>query len=143
MILIKTQWFRKVYKLKLIYILNFAFINFLFITKLYLSKSYKTYFLIIFTKYIKKPSSAGIIKKINSRKELLLIIINTICICIIHFRSNYLNFLILIRETSALYITYKAVVIITVIEDAGEEERVSEEVITLFVLLSLSFLKLI
>jgi hypothetical protein len=124
-------------------ILNLALANFFFITRLCLSKNCKIYLLIIFTEYIKKPSSAGVIKRINSRKESLSITINAICIYMIYLRNNHLNLSMLIRETNALYVAYKAVVIITAIKGVGEEEDVSEEVATLLISLSLSSLRLI
>jgi hypothetical protein len=145
----KARWFGEVYRLKLICILNFVLANFFFITRLCLSKSCKIYLLIVFVEYIRKPFSVGVIKRTNSRKELLLITINIICIYMIYFRSNYLNFSILIREISVLYEVYEALVIIAVIKGAGEkegvgeEEGVVEEVAILLISLSLSFLRLI
>jgi hypothetical protein len=123
----KTRWFRDVYKLKLIYILDLALTNFFFITKVCLSKSYKIYLLIILDKCTRKLSNAGVIKRINSRKKSLLTTINTIYIYIIYFRSNHLNFSTLIRETSALYEACEAVLIITATKGVREEEGVGEK----------------
>jgi hypothetical protein len=97
----------------------------------------------------KKLFSVGVIKRTNSRKELLSITINTMCICIIYFRSNHLNFSILIRETSALYVACEAMAIIAVTKGVGEEEGVDEEegtgnkVIASLISLSFSSLRLI
>jgi hypothetical protein len=135
----KARWFKKVYKLKLMCILNLTLANFFFIIRFCLSKNCKIYLLIIFTDYIKKLSSAGAIKRTNSRKESLLTTINTIYIYMIHFRSNHLNFSILIRETNALYEACEAIVIIIVIKGVGA----GEEVIILFISLSLFSLRLI
>jgi hypothetical protein len=130
-------------------ILDLALANFFFITRLCLSKSCKIYLLIILTECTKKPSSVGVIKRTNSRKESLSTTTNIMCIYMIYLRSNHLNLSILIRETSALYVACEAMVIIAATEGAGEEEGVGEEegageeVTTLFISLSLSSLRLI
>jgi len=67
----------------------------------------------------------------------------------IHFRSNHLNFSTLIREISALYEAYEAMLIIAATEGAdeekgaGEKEGAGEEEIILLASLSSSSLRLI
>jgi hypothetical protein len=130
-------------------ILDLALANFFFINRLCLSKNYKIHLLIVLAECIKKPSSAGAIKRTNSRKESLSTTTNAICIYMIYLRNNHLNLSILIQETNALYVACEAVVIITITKGAGEEEGVSEEegagekVTALFISLSLSSLRLI
>jgi hypothetical protein len=143
MILIKAWWFKEVYRSKLIYILDLALTNFFFITKFYLLKSCKIHLLIILTNYIRKPSSVGVIKRTNLRKESLSITINIIYIYIIYFRSNHLNFSILIQETNTLYVACKAMAIIIVTEGVGKEKGISDKVITPLISLSFSSLRLI